>query len=290
MKDLDFNINEYQNLIFTAGGQYILDYNFSKTFPKSYYENLIDIHSKYSWAPWCFERIRHIIFQNKTKNNIKFTFVYIDYNSEVYEKYLLNSLKNIKASDFNIVGCVKVGSISETYNRILKSIKNENSADYIIFTHGDVSYSRNFLKDLENTIRKNNKKTIYGFVGKQTDGNVKWSNIENSLEMQVFDSCCIVVPINVEFMFDSINFDEYHLYVEDFCYQAKFLWNYSLMLIQTSADERSNELHKSGIFSDFTQHHSSTCNNHGFEWGNYKEYLKTFNEKWNNITNNIITM
>ena len=91
---------------------------------------------------------------------MKFTYAYIEYKKEVFDKYLGPSL--MKIND-------KVDIISEPnikpaafFNKTIKQSKN----DYIIFSHEDISFSEDLIECVKKSIKLNPEFGVLCIVGK----------------------------------------------------------------------------------------------------------------------------
>ena len=192
----------------------------------------------------------------------KFTISYIaHHNPEVFQKYLKNSLENLKG-DYDVLFCDYTKKATSKYNEFITSCKTP----YLIITHQDVTFSPDLLENIEKTIQQVPEFGAIGIVGVDNDKNYRWSVNDNIYELDTLDSCFIVLRIDSNVKFDDALFDEVHLSTEDYCAQLKELDKkiYTIKMPEGS----------------YISHHSSTCNSEGYMWGNYSYYREIFNSKW----------
>lgn len=200
---------------------------------------------------------------------MKFTIGYIDHNKEVYDKYLGKCLSNLKG-DFDVIKVSDKNKPSFNYNKIIKETNNR----YVILTHQDISFSENLLLRIEETIKRTPYFGVLGLVGVDSLRNYRWSSIEEQFEVQTLDCCFIVVDKNNNILFDENTFDDYHLYVEDFCLTTKKNTGKSCYTLYISKDPKKES---------FLCHHSHTIRTLGGRWGRYNEYKKKLIEKWGEV-------
>lgn len=211
---------------------------------------------------------------------MKFTIGYIDHRKDVFDLHLGPSLKSLNG-DFDVISKSDKNYPAKNYNEIIEEAKS----DWVILTHQDISFSSNLLECIEITIDKLNSESIkfsaLGMVGRDFYDQgylVHWSSMDKIRRLETCDCCFIVVNKNNPVRFDEVNFDEYHLYVEDYCVSAEriggvFTIGGLIGLESTSTSEN--------IPSSYIMHHSVTLNSRGCAWGGYSEYKSRLINKWN---------
>ena len=209
----------------------------------------------------------------------KFTFGYIEHNSIVLERYLKKSLQGIHPDLYHIITTDDTNVPSVNYNTILEQCKTE----YLILTHEDVSFPSDLLECIENTIKLMPDFGVLGMVGVDTDRAYKWSNKNEMYEVDTLDCCFIVLKTNTGVKFDEINFNEYHLYVEDICAQMNRVHNKKNYTILIDSSEISDNKYVDTYIPTKLVHHSATLSKRGAEWGNYLLYKDFLIKKWDNI-------
>lgn len=200
---------------------------------------------------------------------MKFTIGYIEHNSNVFEKFLKPSLNGLEG-DFEIIKTSDKNCPAENYNEILKKSKTQ----YVILTHQDISFSKDLLKKIEKTINENKNFGILGLVGVDDQNKYRWSNENESFKCQTLDCCFVVINKENNLYFDSKTFNNFHLYVEDFCLQTTKKTNkppYTILISSNSKNE------------SFLIHHSETMRKLGPRWGEYDLYRKKLIDKWGRV-------
>lgn len=213
----------------------------------------------------------------------KITIAYIAHDTEVFDKYLRPSLKNLNGN-FEIISISSKGGMpAANYNHMLDMSNNR----YVLFVHEDTTFSPDFLDKISETIRKHPDFGVIGAVGNY-ENNIQWSKENEIMEVKTVDCCCILVNKEHGLKFDSETFSDFHLYVDDYCLQtnAKGLKNYTIPI-------NAYEASKDDIYSSdesYFRHHSATVNRLGFCWGNYWEYKSRMDKKWKGKDTNEIIM
>jgi hypothetical protein len=87
-------------------------------------------------------------------------------------------------------------------------------------------------------------------------------------------------------LFDNVTFDDYHLYVEDYCANIQRIRKKSVHTILIDSKETPitlgyNEVYKNS--KSFLNHHSYTFAKRGPCWGRYIEYRQKLSQKWPGI-------
>ncbi len=191
-----------------------------------------------------------------------FTIGYIDHDKTIYDTFLGPSLHRLEG-DFDLIKTTDEKFPAENYNKM----KDQCKTKYLILTHHDVSFGPFLLRDIEFSL--NNAKNVgaIGMVGKTKENVQTWRTLDTIHELDTLDCCFICFNKDEKARFDEKNFNDYHLYVEDFCAQLNRTYNKKIYTIQTS------ELY----------HHSATLKKRGGQWGRYKEFKQKLLKKWPGI-------
>ena len=209
-----------------------------------------------------------------------YTIGYIHHDPEIYGKYLKPCLDKLKdCREFNDLP-IKSGEMpSKIYNQII----DKATTDIIIITHEDVTFTPDLLDNIDSTIKElGDDWSTLGLVGRdrysiQYKNN--WCKADKIFECDTLDCCFIVLKKSDGVKFDEINFNGFHLYVEDYCAQARLKTNRGCFTIkmQSSGDVDIIEA------PSMIQHHSSTFRRLGANWGDYNKYKKVLNDKWDGL-------
>ena len=194
---------------------------------------------------------------------------------EVFEKYLKPSLDNLRG-DFEVLcersskaaDCSDFSSDkypAEQYNIMI----DKCTTPYLILLHEDIAFTPDLLERLQDTIAQLPDFGAIGLVGAGSDGINRWSAVGVISEVDCLDSCFILIRKDLGVRFNAEVFNEFHLYVEDFCGQVKALGRnvYTIKLVEGSQID----------------HFSSTWNKLGAAWGNHGKYWKIFREMYPNL-------
>jgi len=200
------------------------------------------------------------------------TIAYISHNEEVFKKYLKPSLGNLKG-EFDILSISNDSMPAEKYNKMLELSKNK----YVLFLHEDTTFSPDFIDKINKVISTKSNFGAIGAVGNY-ENNIQWSKQDSIIEVKTLDCCCILVNKEHKIKFDDKTFDEFHLYVDDYCMQvaSRGLKCYTIP-INASEAEKDDEYKSEG---SYFKHHSYTVNKLGYCWGKYWEYKSKMDEKW----------
>jgi hypothetical protein len=203
----------------------------------------------------------------------KYTIGYIEHNQNVYNQCLGPSLENLKGN-FNILTTSDKKFPAQNYNDIIDRCET----DYLILTHQDVSFSSDLLLNIEKTIKILEKRSLgfssLGIVGRiygDNSYNVKWCSTSKLYKYETIDCCFILIDVRQKLKFDDKIFDEFHLYVEDYCINAQEKTGLGCWSIATNSAE--SKLAPINIKeSSYIMHHSATVNIKGTCWGRYLEF------------------
>lgn len=201
---------------------------------------------------------------------MKYTFGYIRHNEDVFNQYLEKSLSELEG-DYLVISTDDTEMPAKNYNHMLSMCQTK----YLILTHQDISFSKNLLLNIDRTIEEiPNDFGGLCLVGVDSVGNYYWSEEKISHQVSISDACFILINTENKIKFNEDIFNEFHLYVEDYCAQMGFEKK-SLYTILTSSNVNFKE-------SSYILHHGHTVSQRGFFWGNYNKYKKIFNDKWPN--------
>jgi hypothetical protein len=209
---------------------------------------------------------------------MKYTFGYIEHDKEIHNRYLGPSMSSLK-EEFEVITTSNKKFPAENYNDLLDRCKTE----YLILTHQDVSFPSNLLEQIDETIKHVPDFGVLGMVGVDKNHVYRWSNSESIFEVDTLDCCFIVIRKDSPARFDSIIFNEYHLYVEDFCAQMNRLHGKSNYTIGIKSGEILNSHYKPNQEFNQLSHHSATVSKRGYCWGRYSEFRFKLEKKWPKI-------
>ena len=205
----------------------------------------------------------------------------LNHDNNIYEKYIAKSLSRLKGSYDLILKRNK--RPAQAYNEIINQSKNK----YIILLHADVTFSDDFIDVINQSISKYPDFGAFCCVGvsKKIFNKVKIviSDVNNQHEVLTSDSCCIVVNKEHNIKFDDKIFDEYHMYVEDYCAQVRINLGCKIYTPPTNwiwVQDYDENLIDITIIKKWFIHHSNTFSIKGARWGNWLEYKKRLDEKW----------
>lgn len=209
---------------------------------------------------------------------MRYTIGYIKHNEEVHSRYLGPSLESL-LGEFDIISTSDEKSPAANYNDIIDQSPN----DWIILCHQDISFSNTLILELDYTLSTLNafdaKVGCLGIVGhtfNESKYDVKWSEPDDIYLLETCDCCFIVINKSNGLRFDQDTFDDFHLYVEDYCIQAQEFGG--VYTIRSNASEGT-----SINTGKYISHHSATVTERGTAWGRYWEYKDILNKKWSRI-------
>lgn len=218
-----------------------------------------------------------------TDNRLKITFAYIAHDKGVCEKYLYPSYNAMIAFNNNRhkINSVSIpssdGNPAKNYNRMIEMA----NTDYIIFLHADVTFGPDLCERIAKTIKEVPDFGALGIVGVHEDGTYEWAKESYIYQVETLDCCCILINKKHGLLFDENTFNDFHLYVEDYCCQLKTL-GLKCYTIEVNASEMSPSVIYDSLKEKYTcfNHHSYTLNQRGTCWGRYHEYKEKLNKKW----------
>lgn len=205
---------------------------------------------------------------------MRYTIGYIEHDNKVHTKYLGPSLASLK-EDFAILTTSDEKFPAENYNTMLDKCETE----FLILTHQDVSFPPSLLEQIDKTMEYVPDWGVLGMVGVDRNHVYRWSDTSNLYEVDTLDCCFMIIRKDSPVRFDTENFGEYHLYVEDFCAQMNRVHgkrNYTIAIKSSG---------KFDGYTDFKQlrHHSATVSKRGYCWGRYIEFRQKLEQKWPRI-------
>ena len=180
--------------------------------------------------------------------------------AESFRKYLKPSLDAL-VGDFNTIS-VSDKKPAASYNEMLRWCKTP----YLILMHEDIVFTPELLSSIQHTIDLHPDFGAIGLVGPGLDGINKWSNEEDSYEVETLDSCLMVVRKDSPILFNAEVFDDLHLYAEDYCAQQRAASG-KIWTIKLNAGSKID-------------HASATWNELGSCWGEYPKYREIFGRMW----------
>ena len=211
----------------------------------------------------------------------KITIGILNHDNNVYEKYIAKSLRKLKGNFDLIIEQNK--NPAQAYNDIIGKSKNR----YIVFLHADVTFSHEFINNIKQSIQKQPNFGALCCIGviKNLFGKVKFAVSEINKQHQVVtsDSCCLVINKEHTLLFDVELFDEYHMYVEDYCTQVRLKLGLNIYTILNNWIWIQNE---SAYFQqnpnpyNWFIHHSHTFIKRGAKWGKWQYYKNILDDKW----------
>tara|TARA_R100000654_G_scaffold40902_1_gene66993 strand:- start:2 stop:1243 length:1242 start_codon:yes stop_codon:yes gene_type:complete len=210
-------------------------------------------------------------------SNYSFSIGYINHDDDVFNRFLGPSLNSLKGN-FEVVCTSDKKRPAKNYNEII----DKSAFNFIILTHQDVSFSSDLLERISLTIKSVGDWSALAMVGVSEDGTYRWSNQDRSFEVSSADCCFILINKDHGIRFDEKLFDDFHLYVENYCGQVKQKTGLPVRTILTNSKE-SSPYQRDESLTTYLNHHSVTVNKRGTAWGKYWEYRKKLEDKWPGI-------
>ena len=222
-------------------------------------------------------QFRGIDWIEKENKPIKFTIGYIDNDDSVFKIFLGPSLEALHCEEYDLISKSDKQIPAKNYNEIIKESKNK----YIILLHQDVKFTPDFLDCIRETIKNRPDFGVLGCIGFGEFANLTrltiTSHPDHIIEVDFFDSLCVVINKENDIRFDEHAFDGLHLYVEDYCMQAKYkgLKNWSIKF-----DVENNLFHLGNTYRKTPSYGTWPA-----MWGDYNLYYEKFMGKWAKILN-----
>lgn len=174
-------------------------------------------------------------------------------NEKLLKEFVYDSLER-QSVEYNLAFIdtrkIKVKSAAQAYNDILSNPQKYGVeiTDNLLFVHQDVYFNcSDFLLDIENYLELY-PNDVFGYAGMTNDSlvltNIKCRKIDvyhsshrvtDITEVSSLDECCFAMKYD---LWKKVRFDEYvcnhwHLYVVEFCYNAKAESNSKIYVIPT---------------------------------------------------------
>ena len=160
-----------------------------------------------------------------------FTIVCVYNDTNIFQDYLLNSLKS-QNINYELIAINNSKNKYKSAAEALNAGGRKATGKYIMFVHQDVVFiSKTSLKELETMLDSITKLGVAGVAGRK-DGRGTISNITHGqpaipagktkimapTKVQTIDECLVIIPRSI---FNNLNFDEvacdhWHLYSVDF--------------------------------------------------------------------------
>jgi len=205
----------------------------------------------------------------------------LNHDNNVYEKYAGQSIKTLDGNFDLIIEENK--NPAQAYNDIILKSKNR----YIVLLHADVTFSKEFLTNIKQSIDQQPNFGALCCVGviRSPLGKIKiiTSEFKRQHKVVTADSCCLIINKQHNLLFDSNLFDEYHMYIEDYCTQIRFNLNlkiYTLFSNWIWIDDYKETLKENLDVNNWFVHHSHTFRAKGAKWGKWALYKNKLDAKW----------
>ena len=208
----------------------------------------------------------------------QFTIGYIQHNKYVCDAFLGPSINNLQG-EFDVISTTSKNKPAANYNEIITKC----NTPYLILTHQDVTFSPNLLDRVKMTICELPDFGAIGMVGVDKQNNYFWSDSQRIYTLDTLDCCFIVIRPDNKLLFDNVTFNDFHLYVEDYCANIQRIHKKSVNTILIKSNEKPVTLQYEDIYKNsnsFLNHHSYTLSKLGAQWGRYVEYKEKLMEKW----------
>jgi hypothetical protein len=238
-----------------------------------------DLSEKYGLEFWNYPYSNGLgILVNPRLLPMKWTIGWISHNKEAFDNYLLPSLSRA-SGNFNTIYTDDILNPAKNYNNIIDNCKTR----WLILCHEDISFSHDLLERIETSISLWGKKDFVfgGIAGPEKYGKVIKSRKNVSDKILTTDCCFIVIDTNNSVRFDEDTFDDFHLYVEDFCIQSVNNKNGygSLILCDFLTGNQWRSIDQENK-SSWIYHAGYTVSQRGYSWGRYHEYRARLRNKW----------
>lgn len=212
----------------------------------------------------------------------KITFGFILHDKEVIKDYYgpsLEAMYNYYKNTYDIE-IIKTESIkanpAKNYNDIIRA----STSKYIVLTHTDVTFSQDLIENIFNTIDAIPNFGALGIVGVCSEGKYHWAKKDKIQGLETLDCCCIIINKDHGIFFDETTFDEFHLYVEDYCCSVNSNGFGCYTVLTDAGEVPPVKKYRDMIGESFFNHHSVTFNERGACWGRYNEFKELLNKKW----------
>lgn len=214
------------------------------------------------------------------------TFGFIYHDSFPYKNQYAPSIEGFMSTESDTTLFVDYrlsseGSPAKNYNSMI----DECETEFLVLTHTDVTFSPDFVDSIFKTIDLVPDFGALGIVGVSSDGNYHWASERLIKEVETLDCCCIIINKSHGVKFDEVAFDDFHLYVEDYCASINIIHGKKCYTMLTNSEQLPaltvySEVHNK---KNFFYHHGFTFGKMGPAWGKYNEYKQKLNAKWNKV-------
>ena len=173
-------------------------------------------------------------------------------NKEILDKYLIKSLEN-QDEDYELVLVDNREQLFTSAASALNYGASKANGDYFVFSHQDIYFSEEWIKDTVKQLEALDNMGIAGVAGKTTDSLVR-GNIRqgiNPVDLTQFkinkpelastlDECLFIIPRTIfnKYPLDEKQCPDWHLYCVDYVYNIKNE-GYNGYLIPSKLDHRS---------------------------------------------------
>lgn len=217
---------------------------------------------------------------DEAKQDNRITIAYIHHNSEHLELFLQPSLDKLINRNFDLIILDDKDCPAYNYNKVIEQSKN----DFILFMHEDVMFSVDFLDRIWETIFKYPNFGVLGFEGANHSKDLKqmqsyfWAIKESSTVLTTVDAAAFVINKKHNLKFDDRTFNDFHLFVEDYCLQVSRKLNLECRTVLINALESHCEpdLYENSFYI----HKAQTCHSLGYNWGRFNEFFQKLIDKW----------
>lgn len=207
---------------------------------------------------------------------MKFSICYINRNNDVANACINKSLSKLDfRDDYEVLFLENKNneySPSFLYNRFIDIAQGK----YLILSHEDMKFPPNILESIEKTIDQvDDDFGVLGAIGRNSHKQYCFSEKNRLYEVDTHDPCFIVIKREKDFRFDEVEFNEFHLYVEDYCARKieQNKKNYTLLEDIYQGDVFNEDLENK---NDMLIHFANTIKNSTYCWGNYFYYKNKF--------------
>jgi hypothetical protein len=181
---------------------------------------------------------------------------------KAFEAHLKPSLAGCNENDLVDVMVIDAEDgvgLATIYNRLIDQAKGR----FLIFAHPDVTFSPDLITNVRQQLSMDHVGVV-GATGPNDTGKVFWSgSIKRPQKVSSLDGCFFAIDREKGLRFDEKTFDEFHLYAEDLCFDAR---DKGLKVYVIPAKE--------------FYHESETLKERGTCWGRYQEYKQRLIQKW----------
>lgn len=212
------------------------------------------------------------------------TFGFIHHDQFPYKNQYSPSIENFVSKDADTTLFIdsrlsSEGNPAKNYNSMI----DDCDTQYLVLTHTDVTFSQDFVDNIFKTIDLVPDFGALGIVGVSKDGKYHWGSDNEIKEVETLDCCCIIINKAHGLKFDENTFDDFHLYVEDYCAAVNIIHGKKCYTVLTNSKQLPPDMVYDEVRAqkNFFYHHGFTFGKMGPAWGRYHEYKQKLNTKWN---------